>query len=89
MKTLQVQVLETRTRVLGPEHPDRLVALGNLANILYQQGDYAGARDPLEQVVELQTRISGPEHPDTLRTEDILDAVLAEAAEEPAESPAP
>lgn len=62
------QMLAAGTRFLGPEHPDTLRTLQNLAHVLYAQGDLAGARSRYEQALEAQTRLLGPEHRDTLVT---------------------
>jgi tetratricopeptide (TPR) repeat protein len=54
-------------RSIGPEHPDTLKAMHNLA-ISY---DDAGRRDEAlklrEEVLALRRKVLGPEHPDTLR----------------------
>jgi len=34
-KELEVQVIETRKRVLGEEHPDTLTSIGNLASTFW------------------------------------------------------
>ena len=39
-------MLEASERVLGPEHPDTLTSVNNLAFLLKSKGDYAGA-EPL------------------------------------------
>jgi hypothetical protein len=76
-RDLDEQVLEARTRVLGPEHPDTLGAMSDLAGALSGQGDLAGARDLYEQVLEVRTRARGPEHPRTLGTMGDLSRVLS------------
>lgn len=42
-EVLYRSVLATQEEVLGPEHPDTMITLGNLAVALDNQGDYAGA----------------------------------------------
>jgi len=59
-------VLEARRRTLGPEHPDTLTSLNNLALTLRAQGDLSRARALHEEELEICRRILGPEHPDTL-----------------------
>jgi hypothetical protein len=49
---------------LGPEHPDTLTSMNNLAATLHAQGYLAGARKLQEQVIEILRRVLGPEHPD-------------------------
>ena len=55
------------TRLLGPEHPDTLTSMNNLAETLRARGDLEGAQDyHLERALAARTRLLGPEHPDTL-----------------------
>ncbi|KAI4085751.1 MAG: hypothetical protein L6R37_008477 [Teloschistes peruensis] len=63
---LQVQVMETRTRVLGEEHPDTLTSMANLASTYWNQGRWKEAEELNVQVIETRTRVLGEEHPDTL-----------------------
>jgi Flp pilus assembly protein TadD len=62
----QEQALKVFRRVLGPEHPDTLTSMSNLASTLHAQGDFAGARTLHKQVLDVRRRVLGPEHPDTL-----------------------
>ena len=55
-----------RERVLGPEHPDTLIARGSLAHLTGETGDAGGARDQFAALLPVIERMSGPEHPDTL-----------------------
>ena len=64
-RALEEQVLEARRRLLGPEHPDTLTAMVNLASTLWAQGELGAARALKEQVLEACRRLLGPEHPDT------------------------
>jgi hypothetical protein len=68
---------ESPSGTFGPEHPDTLTTKSNLALTLWNQGDYAGARDLFEQVLQASTRTLGPEHPGTLLARDNLAATLA------------
>ncbi|KAF2190316.1 HET-domain-containing protein [Zopfia rhizophila CBS 207.26] len=61
-----VQVMETRKRVLGPEHPDTLISMGNLASTYRNQGRWKEAEELNVQVMETFKRVLGEEHPDTL-----------------------
>jgi hypothetical protein len=58
--------METRTRVLGQEHPDTLTSMGNLASTFWNQGRSKEAEELLVQVMETSKRVLGQEHPDTL-----------------------
>lgn len=53
-------------RRLGPEHPNTLSALNNLASTRSQRGDYGGAEELQEQVLEARHRILGSDHLSTL-----------------------
>ena len=63
---LNVQVMETRKRVLGLEHPDTLASMGNLASTYRNQGRWKGAEELDVQVMETSKRVLGLEHPSTL-----------------------
>jgi len=63
---LAVQVMETRSRVLGPEHPDTLRSMGDLAWTLSSQGRWKEAEELAVQVTEARKRVLGAEHPQTL-----------------------
>jgi len=81
------QALELSEKVLGPEHPDTLASMNNLALVLDSQGKYEAAEEMQRQAIELKEKVLGPEHPDTLASMDNLTLVLDsqgkyEAAEE-------
>jgi hypothetical protein len=52
--------------VLGPEHPGTAISLDNLALLLSDQGDLAGARPLYERALAIREKVLGPEHPDTI-----------------------
>jgi tetratricopeptide (TPR) repeat protein len=60
------QVMETRKRMLGAEHPDTLTSMGNLASTYQSQGRWKEAEELKVRVMELMQRVLGAEHPDTL-----------------------
>ena len=70
------QALEARRRLLGPEHPDTLSSMNNLAEALRALGDAAGAAELHRQVLEARRRLLGPEHPDTLSSMNNLAGTL-------------
>jgi uncharacterized protein (DUF2267 family) len=80
-RALQEQVLKAHRRLLGPEHPDTLKAMNNLAQTLKAQGDLGAARALQEQVLEARRRLLGPEHPDTLTAMGNLASTLWEQGE--------
>ncbi len=65
-ETLYRRVIELRTRVLGPEHPDTLASRNRLIYALNQEEEHDEAIAEARQVVTLREKILGYEHPDTL-----------------------
>jgi tetratricopeptide (TPR) repeat protein len=78
--TLLEQALAARQR-LGPEHPNTLTSMHNLATIRLALGDPEGARQLFEQALAGRRRLLGDDHPDTQRA--MKD--LAELRREPGE----
>lgn len=70
------QSLELRSQLLGEEHPSALASMGNLAGLLWAQGDLPGARALQERVLELTRRALGEEHPHTLDSMNNLAGLL-------------
>jgi hypothetical protein len=62
---LEVQVIETRKRVLGAEHPSTLTSMNNLAHTFYLQGRNEEAIQLMEGVVKSLEATIGPNHPYT------------------------
>jgi len=56
----------------GPEHPDTLQALANLADAYYDAGRWDEALELREQVLRLLRKTLGPEHPATLKAMAVL-----------------
>jgi hypothetical protein len=48
---LEVQVMETKKRVLGDEHPDTLTSIANLASTYRNQGRWKEAKELQVQVM--------------------------------------
>jgi serine/threonine protein kinase/tetratricopeptide (TPR) repeat protein len=61
------KVLEYHRAAAGPEHPDTLGALNNLANSYYSAGRWDEALKLREEMLPLFRKVLGPEHPDTLK----------------------
>ncbi len=76
--------LETRRRVLGPEHHDTLASMGNLAGTLRAQGDLPAARKLQESALDTTRRVLGEEHPDTLASMNNLAGTLNAQGDLPA-----
>jgi tetratricopeptide (TPR) repeat protein len=62
------RTLETSEATLGPEHPETLVSLNNLAELLMKRGQYAEAEPLYRRALDAYDRVFGSEHPDTLAT---------------------
>ena len=60
------QVKKSREKELGPEHPDTLTSMDNLASTYTEQGRWREAEELGVLVFETRKRVLGPEHPDTL-----------------------
>jgi tetratricopeptide (TPR) repeat protein len=63
---LFAEVVETRKRVLGSDHPDTLTSMANLALTYRNQGRWKEAEELGVHVIETRKRALGSEHPDTL-----------------------
>ena len=59
-------------RVLGPEHPETLSTVNNLAELYRNQGKYELAGPLYQRALEARERVLGSEHPDTLSTVNSL-----------------
>jgi hypothetical protein len=75
-QTLLQRVTETRERLLGPEHPDTLMTMNKLAEMLWAQGELASAKALQERVVETSRRVLGDEDADTLANMSNLAEIL-------------
>jgi tetratricopeptide (TPR) repeat protein len=80
-RTLEEEVLETRTRLFGAEHPDTLRAKSKLAWTLGKLSDLNEARTLQEEVLEASSRLLKVEHPDTLRAKSNLAWTLGRLGE--------
>jgi hypothetical protein len=63
---LVVQVMQTRKRVLGDEHPSTLISMDNLALTYKSQGRWKEAEELQVQEMQIMKRVLGDEHPSTL-----------------------
>ncbi len=81
-------LLEVRTHVLGPEHPDTLKSRNSLDYALWEQAKNVEAEVDFRELIRLEEKVLGPEHPDTLLSHNGLANVFlrqgkyAEAAAE-------
>ena len=63
---LEVQVMEARKTVLGPEHPDTLMTMWHLSHIFKELHRNDEALSVLQSCVQLQNQRLGPTHPYTV-----------------------
>ncbi|KAL4998951.1 hypothetical protein BDV10DRAFT_63008 [Aspergillus recurvatus] len=63
---LFVQVMVTWKQVLGPDHPDTLTSMANLASTYRNQGRLKEAEELEVQVIASLKQVLWPEHPSTL-----------------------
>ena len=66
LEGLNHQTLEARKRVLGPEHPDTLSSMNNLALAYHALGRDKEAEALFRQTLDIRRRVIGPEHSETL-----------------------
>jgi len=64
-RRLLERALAIREKALGSEHPNTATSLNNLALLLPDQGDLAGARPIYERALGIDEKALGPEHPGT------------------------
>jgi len=63
---LEIQVMDMRIKVLGAEHPDTLISMGNLASTYMNQRRWNEAEQLEIQVMDMRIKVLGAEHPYTL-----------------------
>ncbi|KAF8536533.1 hypothetical protein BDD12DRAFT_781369 [Trichophaea hybrida] len=70
------RALEGREKVLGPDHPDTMTSVNNLAQVLQSQGKCEQAEQMNRRVLEGREKVLEPDHPDTLTSVNNLALVL-------------
>ncbi|KAK3612822.1 hypothetical protein LTR22_028443, partial [Elasticomyces elasticus] len=81
------RALKGYEKALGPEHPNTLTSVSNLAEVLRSQGKYEAAEEMNRRALKGREKALGPEHPSTLTSVGNLAGLLEsqgkyEAAEE-------
>jgi non-specific serine/threonine protein kinase/serine/threonine-protein kinase len=69
---LKQRALETRKRVLGPDHPDTLASMMQLADFSNTVGRYGESERRASEALEASRRVLGPEHATTLSCMTVL-----------------
>lgn len=77
-ESLSRRSLDIRQRALGPEHPDTLSSMNNLALTLWKELHYTEAESLDRKTLEIRRRVLGPEHPETLKSMSNLALVLSD-----------
>jgi hypothetical protein len=67
-EALFLHVLEKRKRVLGPEHPDTLASMSNLATTWRSLGSNVRASVMMRECSELRRNLLGSNHPATVES---------------------
>ncbi len=83
------KAVATRTRLLGPDHPDTLASLYMTTKNLNDEGQYAEAEKRLHTVLDTQRRVLGPEHPDTVKSMIAIAGVIYPRLATPPARPRP
>ena len=60
-----LQLLESREKTFGPEHPITALTINNLANFYNDSGDYAKAEPLYQRSLNIREKALGPEDPKT------------------------
>jgi eukaryotic-like serine/threonine-protein kinase len=77
-RPLLERAVETRRRVLGPEHPDTLRSMDALAVVFRRQSRFGDAEKLHRETLEILKRTLGPDRIETLRSTNNLARVLTE-----------
>ncbi len=75
------RAVEIKKNILGPNHPEAAVSLNNLAILLKDMGDYAGARLLYERTLTIREKTLGPDHPEVARALNNLANLLMESGD--------
>jgi eukaryotic-like serine/threonine-protein kinase len=70
-------IVQQRSQLLGPEHPETLRSMDKVAEMLWAQHDLGGALRLQEQMLEVRRRVLGEEHADTLTSMNNLAYTLS------------
>ncbi len=69
-------VVQTRSSVLAPDHPDTLRSRSRLAYAFWRQGRYNESEAAFRKLIGVEETVLGPEHPDTLLSHNGLAGAL-------------
>jgi tetratricopeptide (TPR) repeat protein len=72
---LLAELMTIQQKRVGPDHPDTLQVMNNLAGVYELEGRYAEAERVWTQVLSRQSRVLGEDNPETLQTRGNLGVV--------------
>jgi len=81
LEKLYREALTAQTKILGPENPDAVHTMTDLANTLADERQFPAAIKLTKDALEIQRRTLGPEHPLTLQTLANLGWTLRQASQ--------
>ena len=70
------RALKGSEKVLGPNHPETLTSMNNLALLLQDQGKLSEAEPLYRSTLETKIKVLGPDHPETLTSMNNLASLL-------------
>jgi tetratricopeptide (TPR) repeat protein len=73
---LRLRAVEILRRWLGERHPDTATSYKNLAHVLHDRGDLAGAEAMFRKALAIDLEVLGERHPDTAASYRYLASVL-------------
>jgi len=82
-ESLLAHALEIRRRTLGPNNPDTLKSMYDLADTLNGEGRYREAEKLCRDTIDARRRVLGSEHRDTLTSIWLLGWILDRAGRDP------
>jgi hypothetical protein len=73
--------VDIRSRILGPDEPDTLIARRNLVSALVWTKDFAEASIVATNLAATSRRLNGPDHPDTVDAVRLVENIDRELRE--------
>ena len=62
---MYIRSLDTKEKMLGPDHPEVATTLNNLAGLYKAMGSFEKAANLYEKSLIVMARVFGPKHPNT------------------------
>ena len=71
--------LDVRRRLLGPEHPDTLTSMNEMAGAYFDDGRYPEAEKLARETLDARSRLLGEDNRNTLATASLLGRIYSES----------